>query len=115
LPARKQFPVPILKEVGWAPEPDWALGSKEKSLAPAVNRTPAAQLICSFAIPTELSRLPKEEKYQEKTLHAKSLKWSRPIYFQIRIFYAFLIYPVRDTCSAQAAILGFIIVTICDG
>jgi hypothetical protein len=47
----KEFRVPIGYEDKWAPEPVWALWSKEKFLAG--NRTLAVQ---SDTIPTELSR-----------------------------------------------------------
>jgi hypothetical protein len=39
----KEHPVPIGYEAGCAPEPVWTLWSREKSLAPAGNRTPAFQ------------------------------------------------------------------------
>jgi hypothetical protein len=44
--------VHIGQEVGWAPESVRTLWSREKSLVPAVNKTPAVQ---SVAKPTELS------------------------------------------------------------
>jgi hypothetical protein len=44
-------PVPIKEEAGWAPEPVWTLGSREKYIAPTGNRTR------DVAIPTELSGL----------------------------------------------------------
>jgi hypothetical protein len=40
LPMEKELPVPIGQEAGWAPEP---VGTREKSLAPVGNRTPAVQ------------------------------------------------------------------------
>jgi hypothetical protein len=47
-------PVSIEKEAGWAPQPVWTL-SREKSLAPAWNRTPAAHPVArcytDWAIP----------------------------------------------------------------
>jgi hypothetical protein len=49
LPRWKQPPAPIGYEAGGAPEPVWMMWSKEKSLVPAVNRTPAVQPV---AIPT---------------------------------------------------------------
>jgi hypothetical protein len=39
LPQKKQPPVPIVEEAGWAPEPVWTLWSKEKCLVPTGNRT----------------------------------------------------------------------------
>jgi hypothetical protein len=44
--------VPIEQEADWAPESVRTLWSREKSLVPAVNRTPAVQPV---AKPTELS------------------------------------------------------------
>jgi hypothetical protein len=51
LPLGKEPPVAIRKEAGWAPE----RLSRENSLAPAGNRTPASSPY-PVAIPTELSR-----------------------------------------------------------
>jgi hypothetical protein len=39
----KEPPVPIGQEAGWAPEMVWTLWSRDKSLTPAENRTPAVQ------------------------------------------------------------------------
>jgi hypothetical protein len=39
LPSGKGPPVPIVQEVGWAPEPVWTQRLEEKSFAPAGNRT----------------------------------------------------------------------------
>jgi hypothetical protein len=36
-------PVPIGQEAGWAPEPVWTQRTKEKSFAPAGDRTPIAR------------------------------------------------------------------------
>jgi hypothetical protein len=36
-------PVPIVHEAGWASEPFWTQRIKEKSLAPAGDRTPIAR------------------------------------------------------------------------
>jgi hypothetical protein len=54
LPPRKQFPVPIGQEAGWAPEQVWMLRSGEYSLSLHGNRNPVVQPV---AIPTEQSRL----------------------------------------------------------
>jgi hypothetical protein len=43
LPPGKGPPVPIGEEAGWAPEPVWTQRIKEKSFAPAVDRTPIAR------------------------------------------------------------------------
>jgi hypothetical protein len=51
LPLRKGPPVPIGDDTGWTPESVWTLWSREKSLAPARNQTPAIQPV---TIPTEL-------------------------------------------------------------
>jgi hypothetical protein len=40
---RKEPQVLIGKEAGWAPEPVWTTWSREKSIAPAGNRTLAVQ------------------------------------------------------------------------
>jgi hypothetical protein len=39
LPLGKGHPVPTGQQAGWAPEPDWAQRIKEKSFAPARDRT----------------------------------------------------------------------------
>jgi hypothetical protein len=39
LPPGKEPPVPIVQEAGWAPEPVWTQRLKEKSFAPAGDRT----------------------------------------------------------------------------
>jgi hypothetical protein len=41
----KEPRVHIEYESGWAPEPVWTLWSREKSLVPAENRTPAVLLL----------------------------------------------------------------------
>jgi hypothetical protein len=41
-PGRALPPVPIVQEVGWAPEPVWTQRLEEKSFAPAGDRTPSA-------------------------------------------------------------------------
>jgi hypothetical protein len=38
-------PVPIVQEAGWASEPVWTERIKEKSLAPAGDRTPVVQSV----------------------------------------------------------------------
>jgi hypothetical protein len=38
-------PVPVRYEVGWAPDPVWALWRKEKSRASTENLTPVVQPI----------------------------------------------------------------------
>jgi hypothetical protein len=43
LPPGKGPQLPIGQEAGWAPEPDWTQRIKEKSFAPAGDRTPIAQ------------------------------------------------------------------------
>jgi hypothetical protein len=43
LPPEKGPPVPIVQEAGWAPEPVWKQRLKEKSFAPAGDRTPIAR------------------------------------------------------------------------
>jgi hypothetical protein len=43
LPLRKESPLPIGKEAGWATELVWMLWSGQKSLAPARNQTLAIQ------------------------------------------------------------------------
>jgi hypothetical protein len=43
LPLRKEAPVTIGEEDGWASEPVWTLWSKEKSLRPVEKETPAVQ------------------------------------------------------------------------
>jgi hypothetical protein len=45
LPPGKKPLVPTRWEAGWAIEPVWMLWSREKSPAPAGNRTPAIQPI----------------------------------------------------------------------
>jgi hypothetical protein len=50
LPQGKESPVPIGQEAEWAPEPVWTLWSREKSFAPAGNRTPAVQTVASYYI-----------------------------------------------------------------
>jgi hypothetical protein len=41
LPLKKKLSFSIEQEAGWAPESVWTLWSKQKSLAPAGNRTPS--------------------------------------------------------------------------
>jgi hypothetical protein len=43
LPLGKGPPLPIVQEVGWAPEPVWTQRIEEKSFAPAGDRTPIAR------------------------------------------------------------------------
>jgi hypothetical protein len=43
LPPGKGPPVPIVQEVGWAPEPVWTQRLEEKAFAPAGDRTPIAR------------------------------------------------------------------------
>jgi hypothetical protein len=43
LPPGKGPPVPIVQEVGWAPEPVWTQRLEEKSFAPAGDRTPISR------------------------------------------------------------------------
>jgi hypothetical protein len=61
LPPGEEPPVPIGYEAGWAPEPVWTLWSREKSIAPAGDWTPAAQ-------PTELS--PLTTRFQRLNLYS---------------------------------------------
>jgi hypothetical protein len=44
-PRGKDPPVPIGQEAGWAPEPVWTQRIKEKSFAPAGDRTPVVQSV----------------------------------------------------------------------
>jgi hypothetical protein len=57
LPPGKVPPVPTGQEADCAQELVWMLWSREKSLAPGQNRTPAIQPV-AHAISTELSWLP---------------------------------------------------------
>jgi hypothetical protein len=43
LPPGKESPVPIVQEVGWAPEPVWTQRLEERSFASVVDRTAAVQ------------------------------------------------------------------------
>jgi hypothetical protein len=43
LPPGKEPPVPIVQEVGWAPQPVWTQGLEEKSSASVGGSTPAVQ------------------------------------------------------------------------
>jgi hypothetical protein len=43
LAPRREAPVPIGMEAGWAPDPVWTLWSREESLIPAGNQTPPVQ------------------------------------------------------------------------
>jgi hypothetical protein len=57
------------REAEWALNPVWTLWDKEKSLAPAVNRTPAVQPIarrytdCAIPAPRNMMELVYEEFY----------------------------------------------------
>jgi hypothetical protein len=55
LPPVKQPHLPLVKEVGWAPDLVWTFWGKEKSLVPARNRTPAVHPLASRY--TELRQL----------------------------------------------------------
>jgi hypothetical protein len=44
LAPRKEPPVPIVQEAGWAPEPVWTQRLEETSFASAGDRTPIARL-----------------------------------------------------------------------
>jgi hypothetical protein len=63
------------KEAGWASEPDWTLWSREKSLVPVENVTPAFRPV---AILAELCRLLIVYTYDSGTWFRKSLgpHWS---------------------------------------
>jgi hypothetical protein len=45
LPPDKEPPVPIVQEVGWAPEPVWTQKLEEKSSVSVGDRTPAVQSV----------------------------------------------------------------------
>jgi hypothetical protein len=45
LPPRKEPPVPIVQEAGWAPEPVWMQRLEEKSSASVGDRKPAVQSV----------------------------------------------------------------------
>jgi hypothetical protein len=69
LPPRKDRLVPIVQEVGWAPEPVWTQRLEEKSFAPARDRTSISRSSSPYTdtILAELPRLPHRVEPSSKT------------------------------------------------